>query len=140
MLQFPGGPASFELGAAAAKWAEKILHPPTLLEKLGVKPGMSIVCKGDFDPEFRAQLGPPAKPKLNADLLFFAASKTTDLARLPRLKSRLNPKGAIWVVYPKGVSVIREIEVIEAGRAAGLKDVKVARFSETHTALRFVAS
>jgi hypothetical protein len=42
------------------------------------------------------------------------------------------------VVYPKGVQTIREIEVLDAGRTAGLKDTKVASFSPTHTALRFV--
>lgn len=36
------------------------------------------------------------------------------------------------------LKLIRAVEVIEAGRAAGLKDTKVARFSSTHTALRFV--
>ena len=50
----------------------------------------------------------------------------------------LKPAGALWVVYPKGVQTIREIEVIAAGREAGLKDVKVASFSATHTALKFV--
>jgi hypothetical protein len=40
-------------------------------------------------------------------------------------------------VYPKGVPAIREIEVLQAGRAAGLKDTKVASFSSTLTALRF---
>jgi hypothetical protein len=53
------------------------------------------------------------------------------------LKSRLKPGGALWIVYPKGVSAIREAEVITAGRGAGLKDTKVARFSDTHAALRF---
>jgi len=42
------------------------------------------------------------------------------------------------VIYPKGGPAIREIEVLEAGRAAGLKDVKVASFSATHTGLKFV--
>jgi hypothetical protein len=42
------------------------------------------------------------------------------------------------VIYPKGVPQIKEIRVIQAGRAAGMKDVKVARFSATHTALKFV--
>jgi hypothetical protein len=134
-LEFPGGPAAFELGAAAAKWASKILHPPTLLEKLGVKPGLSIAVEGEFDAGFLAQLMPLAKGK--TDLLFFSAAAKEDLSRIARLKSRLNPGGAMWVVYPKGVKAIRGIEVIEAGRAAGLKDTKVARFSETHTALRF---
>jgi hypothetical protein len=41
------------------------------------------------------------------------------------------------VIYPKGVQEIREIDVIEAGRAAGLKDTKVVGFSATHTGLRF---
>jgi hypothetical protein len=134
-LEFPGGPALLELGARAEKWAHKILHPPTLLEKLGVKPGMSIALEGDFDTAFHAQVGPSTKGK--ADLLFYAAAMTSDLSRIPRLKSKLKPGGVIWIVYPKGVLDIREAEVIAAGRAAGLKDTKVARFSDTHTALRF---
>jgi hypothetical protein len=134
-LQFPGGPATLELGAQAEKWANKILHPPTLLEKLGVKPGLAIALEGEFEQEFQTQIGQPAKAK--ADLLFYAAAETSDLARIPRLKSRLKPGGALWIVYPKGVSAIRETGVIAAGRAAGLKDTKVARFSDTHTALRF---
>ena len=36
------------------------------------------------------------------------------------------------------MTAIREVEVIERGRTAGLKDVKVASFSATHTALKFV--
>jgi hypothetical protein len=42
------------------------------------------------------------------------------------------------VVYPKGQNHIREIDVINAGKSAGLTDNKVCRFSDTHTALRFV--
>jgi hypothetical protein len=33
-LEFPGGPVSLELGAAAEKWAHKILHPPSRSGKL----------------------------------------------------------------------------------------------------------
>src|SRR5450755_1685967 len=47
-LEFPGGPAEFELGAAAEKWAFKIQNPPTLLTKLGVKPGLSVRSVGAF--------------------------------------------------------------------------------------------
>ncbi len=134
-LQFPGGPATLELGAQAEKWAKKILHPPTLLEKLGVKPGLAIALEGEFDQGFQTQIGQRAKA--NADLLFYAAAKTSDLAAIPLLKAKLKSGGALWIVYPKGVSAIHETEVIAAGRAAGLKDTKVARFSDTHTALRF---
>jgi len=136
-LEFAEGPALFELGAAAEKWARKILNPPTRLEKLGVKPGLAIGVEGKLDAEFLGEIGEVATAKAKADLLFLAAQKTADLARIAKLKARLNPRGALWVVYPKGVAAIREIEVIEAGRAAGLKDNKVASFSPTHTALRF---
>jgi hypothetical protein len=136
-LEFADGPALFEIGAAAEKWARKILHPPTRLEKLGVKPGLAIAVEGELEAAFLREIGEVTGTKSKADLLFFSAQKTADLARIAKLKARLNPRGALWAVYPKGVAAIREIEVIEAGRAAGLKDIKVASFSSTHTALRF---
>jgi hypothetical protein len=141
-FEYPSGHAAFELGPQAEKWAKKILDPPTLLEKLGIKRGVTIALAGKLDPEFRAQIvaqtGKPSKVK--ADLVFYAAAQASHLARIAGLKSKLKPGGALWVVYPKGVTSIRETEVIAAGRAAGLKDTKVARFSDTHTALRFSSS
>jgi hypothetical protein len=138
-LDFPGGPAALELGKAAEKWAQKILHPPTRADKLGLKPGLAVRLAGDFEPGFLEELwGSAVEGKGKADLVFLAAGTAQDLARVGKLKTWLKPAGALWVVYPKGVPAIREIEVIEAGRAAGLKDTKVASFSATHTALRFV--
>jgi hypothetical protein len=139
-LDFPGGPASLELGAAAEKWARKILHPPTRADKLGIKPGLSVRLAGEFDREFHLELRDirMVTGKAKVDLLFFAAPGREALAEIPKLAAGLKPAGALWVVYPKGVPFIREIEVIEAGRAAGLKDTKVASYSSTHTALRFV--
>lgn len=134
-IEHDGGAATFELGAAAAKWADKILRPPTLLDKLGVKSGLQIALEGELEPHFVSELGPTVKR--GADLLFFGAKSGAELTKMGKLKTRLAPGGAIWVVYPKGKTEIREVEVIAAGRAAGLKDTKVARFSETHTALRF---
>lgn len=141
-LEFGGGPASFELGKAAEKWADKILHPPSRLDKLGVKEGSSVGLVGEFPPEFLEELaGRGARVAASREkpvLVCFAARHTTDLARVASLAGALPAKGALWVIYPKGVPAIREIEVIEAGRAAGLKDVKVAAFSSTHTGLKFV--
>jgi hypothetical protein len=54
------------------------------------------------------------------------------------LEASIKPNGAIWVVYPKGQKHIREIDVMAAGKSAGLTDNKVCRFSETHKALRLV--
>jgi hypothetical protein len=135
-LEFDGGPAELELGKAAEKWADKILHPPTRADKLGVKAGTTVRLAGDFDADFTAELksrGASIVTK-GADLVFYAAATSADLRTLPKVSGN----GALWVVYPKGVTTIREIQVIEAGRAAGLKDVKVAGFSATLTALKFV--
>ena len=50
----------------------------------------------------------------------------------------MQPDAALWIIYPKGIREITENDVIAAIRAAGLKDVKVASFSATHTALKAV--
>jgi hypothetical protein len=137
-LEFPGGPAELELGKAAEKWADKILHPPTRADKLGVKAGTAARLVGDFDADFIEELrarGARVVEK-GGELVFFAAEKAADLKKVARLAPAGD--GALWVIYPKGVAAIREIEVLEAGRAAGLKDVKVASFSATHTGLKFV--
>jgi hypothetical protein len=139
-LDFPGGPASLELGAAAEKWAQKILHPPSRADKLGIKPGLIVRLAGQFDTGFLAELCEvqTVTGKGKVDLIFFAAPGREALAEIPKLAFGLKPAGALWVVYPKGVPFIREIEVIAAARAAGLKDTKLASYSSTHTALRFV--
>ena len=143
-LEFPGGPAALELGAAAEKWARKILNPPSRLDKLGVKAGLSVGLAGGLEAAFLDELRSRAVDwseflsKGKHDLVFFAAESSGDLARIPKLATAIKPDGGVWVVYPKGVTAIREIEVLDAGRAAGLKDVKVASFSSTHTALKFV--
>jgi len=42
------------------------------------------------------------------------------------------------VVALRGSTDVRESEVLSAGKSAGLVDVKVVRFSDTHTAHKFV--
>jgi len=141
-LEFTGGPAELELGAAAEKWAQKILHPPPRLHKLGVKPGMAVIVVGEFEADFLADLAnshlETAGEGERADLIFLAAEGTGKLQHVRKLALRLKPDGALWVVYPRGIDKIREVDVVHAGRAADLKDVKVASFSLTHTALKFM--
>jgi hypothetical protein len=62
-----------------------------------------------------------------------------DLKRVNVIKTWIEPNGAIWVVRPKGGrSAIRDVDVIEAGLAAGLVDNKIASFSDTQGAMRLV--
>ena len=114
-----------------------------LIDKLGVKPGQKIAVLGVESTEFLAGLAAcvpdysRGKRIKGADLVFFSAEALQDLANLKSLSRSIAKAGAIWVVYPKGQTHIREIDVIKAGKSAGLTDNKVCRFSDTHTALRF---
>ena len=79
------------------------------------------------------------KPRTRCDIVFMAANTPHDLQRLKSLKTWIEPNGAIWVIRPKGKgSALRDTDLIEAGLAAGLVDNKIASFSETHGAMRFV--
>lgn len=141
-LEFAGGPAELELGRAAERWAGKILRPPSRLDKLGVKSGARVRLVGEFAEDFQGELRERQAGLVTgsgkADLIFYAAETAGDLDRVRTLAAGILADGALWVVYPKGVQAIREIEVLQAGRAAGLIDIKVASFSPTHTALKFV--
>jgi hypothetical protein len=80
--------------------------------------------------------GRPRKP---VDLVFMGASELPDLKRLKDVKTWIEPNGAIWVVRPKGGrSALRDTDLIAAGLAAGLVDNKIASFSDTQGAMRFV--
>ena len=72
------------------------------------------------------------------DIIFHPAPDRRALAALPSLVPMMKPAGALWVVRPKGQPSITEAETMRAGRSAGLVDVKVVSFSETHTAEKFV--
>ena len=76
--------------------------------------------------------------KNETDIVLLAAEAPAALEKLRPLQSFLKPAGAIWVVYPKGRKHITQNDVMAASHAAGLVDVKVAGFSETHTALKMV--
>jgi hypothetical protein len=115
-----------------------------LLDKLGVKPAQRISVLGVADAAFLNELAVVApdaargKPQKASDLIFLAAEDLKSLARIKSLEPHMNRSGAVWVVYPKGRQHIREADVMAAGKSAGFTDNKVCRFSETHTALRFV--
>ena len=143
-LQTADGLAVFEIGSAAEKWREKILHPKTRIEKIGVKPRANISLIGDFDVDFLSELKPLAgsvskdKVAADSDTIFFAADSLKELSSVAKIAKSLKGATALWIVYPKGQKSITENDVIAAGRKAGLKDVKVVGFSPTHTALKFV--
>ena len=138
------GLAVFTLGPQAEKWRAKIANPKTLLQKLGVKAGETVSLTGEFPLDFLQSLTKQdtviaeAKIAKGAAWYFLAAESRQNLQRVKSIANALAGAAALWIVYPKGQTLITESEVRSAGLQAGLTDIKVASFSSTHTALKFV--
>ena len=115
-----------------------------LIDKLGVKPLMRVSVLGVKDESFMALLRErtpdiSSKPRKDSDLIFYEANSEAELKKLGTLKAYLKKDGAIWVISLKGkLRRLKDVQVIEAAKAAGLVDNKVVSFSETHTSLRLV--
>ncbi len=129
--------------AGAAKWAEKILSPPTLLDKLGIARGASIHVDGvEDEPAFEAALAEvevvrvPLGPK--ASVVVRGMTTKKDLASLAKARRAVGDGLVLWAVYPKGQKDFGESDVRAAAIAEGLVDVKVARFSDVRSALKLV--
>ena len=123
---------------------ERVYTTP-LLDKLGLRPGMRVALIDIDDPEIRPLIAERTTeltegwPEPDTDIVLLGADSTAALEPLEALATRIRPNGAIWVVSRKGkAATIRDTDVIDAAKAAGLVDNKVASFSATHTALRLV--
>ena len=138
------GTFAFLVGDPAGKWREKILHPKTRVEKLGVKAGMLVTALGEVDAAFAKELKESNAEIANGganqgvELVFWFVDDKSALNAAGKFAKKLQGAAGLWIVYPKGKKEISENDVLSAGRKAGLKDVKVVRFSLTHTALKFV--
>lgn len=134
----------FALGPAqAARWADAILNPPSLLDKLGVKTGHKTAIlnldEPGFEPELCGRAPPVGERHLgDLDILFYGADSQAELDRIPELIPLLAERGALWIVSLKGkAATLKDVEVMAAAKAHGLVDNKVCAFSDTRTALRF---
>lgn len=117
--------------------------PKPLLDKLGVRPGMSVAVLGVDDPSFLADLRKRVgdfvtKASTEHDAVIVAIDGPDDLSQIAGLKQAIKRDGMVWAVYRKGRKDFNENHVLEGGLAAGLVDVKIARFSDTHSASKFV--
>lgn len=142
-LAGPEGTLALALGASAEKWAATIRSPKSRVQKLGVTPGARVSVAGVGDAAFLDELRAAgadvsARVRRGSDQIYVAVESARDLARFAALLPSLAPAGAIWAIRRKGLADASEAATMAAGKAAGLVDVKVARFSETHTAEKFV--
>ena len=143
-VEWAGGRLSLELGRDAEKWAKAISSPKTVVEKLGVKPGLNVVLVGRFETWFRTDVmnavgeKPGVKPVPGSDLVFILFLHEGDEAKLEDLIPAIHPDGAIWAIYPKGRRDLSEDTVRKAARGMGLTDIKVVRVSEELSGLKLV--
>ena len=107
-----------------------------------MKAGTRVALLGEMDAAFLEELRESKAAVIDAaggaELLFLAVADGANLKKVSGAAKKLKGAAGLWIVYPKGKKEIKETDVINAGREAGLKDVKVVGFSATHTALKFV--
>ena len=143
-ITWQDGVATFELGDAAERWAHKILHPPSRIDKLGVKPGQRVSIVGVDDTalsdEIRARTESVHAGRIAAgsDIVLLGARRRADLDRIARAAAVMPRNGSVWVVWPKGRRELNEDHVRAAAIAAGLVDVKVVSVSDTLSGLKLV--
>jgi len=102
---------------------------------------MHVAGLGVDDARFLAELAERVhfdEQTEDADIVFLAANEPADVERLAELKEAIKRDGAVWVVYHKGQKEFGERDVLRLGLESGTVDVKVVRFSDTHTATKFV--
>ena len=123
---------------------ERVYTTP-LLDKLGIRPGMRVALIDIDDAEIRRLIADrttdltEGTPDPETDVVLLGAETPAELAPLATLTTLIRPNGAIWIVSRKGkAATLRYADLLEAAKAAGLVDNKVASFSPTHTALRLV--
>jgi Protein of unknown function (DUF3052) len=142
VLHHAGPAMTLVLGKDARKWATKITHPVSLIDKLGVKEGQVVSVVGVDDPRFWQELrdrtaniavGTATK---DSDWIFAAVESEDDLARLRTFKTSLKKTGSIWAIWRKGRRELTETHIREAAKGAGLVDVKVARVSDALSGLK----
>jgi hypothetical protein len=131
------------LPGAAEKFAAKLAQAPkSRLEKMGIGAGSEVTLLHLDDAALRAELdavGAIVRTRASKSaLMILGVDQTSDLARIAAAATHLTAAGALWVVHPKGAAGVKDAEVFAAAKTAGLTYVKVARFSDTHTAEKLV--
>jgi hypothetical protein len=117
-----------------------------LARKLGMTPGARVAVLGapaGFTGRLEDVAAPHARLRGRVDLiLMFADSRAGVERRLGALIAALEPRGGLWIAWPKrssGVASDLDDRVVrELGLAAGLVDNKVCAIDETWSGLRFV--
>ncbi len=139
-VQRDEGAVVLDLDGPAQRWVDRILHPRSLLDRMGLRAGQRIrvvaVTDDQFLREARQTLVVVVDPAAPIDALIVQIDDPRGLAGLGAAIGPV-PPAATWLITPRGEAGFGDAAVLGAGRALGLVDTRVARFSATHTATRF---
>lgn len=138
--QTPHGALALTLGEKeAALWLKRILAPPALADKLGLKTGVLADLLGRADAELEVLLAPwRASPGQACQLYFLALDTPEDLDLLDLAATSLPGGAALWTVRTKGKSsAVSETALRDAASKAGWTATKTASFSPTRSADRW---
>lgn len=122
-----------------------------LVRKLGLKPGMAVRLSGAPDGYWELLGGGPEALEVTtlaasdepADFShLFASTRVALEERFRAAREGMAVDGMVWASWPKKASAmeseISRAEVMAAGKAVGLVDVKVCAVDETWSGLKFV--
>ncbi len=143
-VRHAGGMLSATVGGVAQKFAERLVAPPkSRLEKMGIGKGATVVVLNFRNPEFTAELKAInatvfTRAKADSELIVLGVENVGDLPRIAVAAKSIAPDGALWVIHPKGTEGVKDTTIFAHATQAGLTYIKVARFSETHTAEKLV--
>jgi len=123
--------------------AKDVPSDKPVLDKLGVKPGMRTAVIGIDDAPFLTELRARADVTIGeapsgTEMAFLGVDGPDGMDQLHELRDAIARDGAVWVVNPRGLKGFNSNDVMKLGLQTGMVDVKIARFSETHTATKFV--
>ena len=126
-----------------ARWAEKIVSPPSLLTKLGIAKGSAVHIAGlDDDASFTRELDAAKVERValgkKASVVVHGITARTQLSCIAAARRAVGDGLSLWIAYPRGRKELSEDHVRAAAIEAGLVDVKVARFSDERSALKLV--
>jgi hypothetical protein len=116
----------------------------TVADKLFVQKAKTIAVINDGPANAALVAELPAEKLVKkgpADLVIYFANSQMELQKhLPKVKERLEPKGALWVAYVKGTSKLRSDlhrdTIREYGESIGLTSVAMISIDEDWSALR----
>ncbi len=121
----------------------------SLVEKLGIKPGMKLAFFNPPDSYFELLGDLPEEISFaqevddQVDFIHFFTTESAELeTQFPYLKTALSPMGMLWISWPKGSAKLptdlNENVIREIGLENGLVDVKVIAVDEVWSGLKFV--